>query len=363
MKIDSIISYLEELAPLCFQEEYDNSGLIIGDKSSDFKSALIALDCTEEVLNEAIEMNCNLLITHHPLIFKPIKKLTGSNPIERIIIKAIKHNLCIYSMHTNLDNVKYGVNKKIADIIGVENVKILSPKKNLLRQLVVYCPKKDCESLRLALFQAGAGSIGDYDYCSFNLQGKGTFRPLQNANPHVGDIGKIHTEDEERIEVVYSLNKEKEILSAMQESHPYEQIAYQLYTLENLLNDVGSGMIGDLAEPIEVDVFLTKIKDDMRAQCIRYTDAKKKFIRKVAICGGSGSFLLKEAKNSGADIYISSDFKYHEFFDSESIIIADIGHYESEQFTKNLIHDLLSKKFTNFAFLLSKTNTNPIKYL
>ena len=266
-------------------------------------------------------------------------------------------------MHTNLDNVKYGVNKKIADIIGVENVKILSPKKNLLRQLVVYCPKKDCESLRLALFQAGAGSIGDYDYCSFNLQGKGTFRPLKNANPHVGDIGKIHTEDEERIEVVYSLNKEKEILSAMQESHPYEQIAYQLYTLENLLNDVGSGMIGDLAEPIEVDVFLTKIKDDMRAQCIRYTDAKKKFIRKVAICGGSGSFLLKEAKNSGADIYISSDFKYHEFFDSESIIIADIGHYESEQFTKNLIHDLLSKKFTNFAFLLSKTNTNPIKYL
>jgi len=364
MNIKQITNFLESYAPLEYQESYDNCGLIIGDANAEVKGALITLDCTEAIIDEAIATGCNLVIAHHPIIFSGLKKLNGSNYIERAVIKAIKNDIAIYAIHTNLDNVHNGVSAKIAEKLGLENCKILAPKSDLLRQLVVYCPNANAETLKTALFEAGAGTIGDYDQCSFTSIGKGTFRANENCTPFVGEIGENHTENEDRIEVIYPKFKERAILDAMEVAHPYEQVAHQIYVLDNKHQLVGSGIIGELKTPVDAQVFLKNLKLNMQTDCVRHTSLVKQQIKTVAVCGGSGSFLLKNAKAAKADIFITADFKYHEFFDAENkIVIADIGHYESEQFTKDLIYDLLVKNFTKFAVRLSKVNTNPIKYL
>jgi dinuclear metal center YbgI/SA1388 family protein len=364
MKIKKITNYLESIAPLHFQESYDNAGLIVGDVSAEVSGVIITLDCTEEVVDEAIENKCNLIIAHHPIIFSGLKQLNGKNYMERTVIKAIKNDIAIYAIHTNLDNVKTGVSAKIADILGVKNCKILSPKKDLLRQLVVYCPLSDAEKVKTTLFNAGAGNIGNYDECSFTSKGEGTFRANEDCNPHLGEIGERHIEKEERIEVVFPKYLENSIISAMKLSHPYEEVAYQIYILDNVYENIGSGVVGELIKEIDAIKFLEQLKSKMKTDCIRHTNIVKGKIKKVAICGGSGSFLLKDAISAEADIFITADFKYHDFFDADNnIIIADIGHYESEQFTKDLIYDLLSKNFSKFAVRLSKVNTNPINYL
>ena len=364
MKIKDITSYLEEIAPLYYQEDYDNCGLIIGDENITLDGVLITLDCTEDIIDEAIAEGCNLIVAHHPIIFSGIKKLNGHNYIERTIIKAIKYDIAIYAIHTNLDNIKDGVNAKISERLGLQNTSILSPKKDILRQLAFYCPNKYVNQLRSALFELGAGSIGSYDHCSFSLSGRGTFRPSQESDPFVGEVGKMHIEDEERVEVIFPAYLEQSIILKLHELHPYEQVAYQIYLLDNMNQDIGAGLVGDLQKEEPTDKFLKRLKRQMNIDYIRCTSIVRDKIKKVAICGGSGSFLLNAAKSVGADIYISADFKYHDFFDAESsIIIADIGHYESEQFTKELIYDLLTKNFTKFAIRLSKVNTNPIKYL
>jgi len=364
MKIRNITDYLEEIAPLYLQESYDNSGLIIGDLENTVDGCLITLDCTEEVVEEAINNNCNLIITHHPIIFNPLKKIVGNSYIERIIIKAIKNDIAIYAIHTNLDNVYNGVNRKIAEKLGLINCEILLPKNKLLKQLVVYCPASHSEALKEAMINNGAGSFSNYDNCSFSSLGQASFRPKKGSSPFVGNIGEIYNAEEVRLEFSLQKDIEGSLIEAMKDNHPYEQVAYQIYDLDNFSDDIGSGMIGNLASEVDSEEFLNLIKKQMNTACIRYTQLTNKKIKRVAICGGSGSFLLQEAKNRKADIFISSDFKYHEFFDADKkIIIADIGHFESEQFTKELIYDFLSKKFTKFAVQLSNVNTNPINYL
>jgi len=364
MKIKEITDFLEGYAPLHYQESYDNSGLIVGDANAEVKGVLITLDCTEDVIDEAIAGNYNLVIAHHPIIFTGLKKLNGSNYIQRTVIKAIKTDIAIYAIHTNLDNVHNGVSAKIAEKLGLENCRVLAPKSDLLRQLVVYCPAKNAKELKTALFDTGAGAIGNYDQCSFTSVGMGTFSANENCKPFVGEIGEQHNENEDRIEVIYPKYKEKAILNAMKMAHPYEQIAHQTYVLENKHQLVGSGIVGELKKAVKTEAFLQHIKTNMKTDCVRYSNLVKKEVKRVAVCGGSGSFLLNNAKEVGADIFITADFKYHEFFDAENdIVIADIGHYESEQFTKDLIYDLLTKNFTKFAVRLSKVNTNPIKYL
>ncbi|MEE2954197.1 MAG: Nif3-like dinuclear metal center hexameric protein [Bacteroidota bacterium] len=364
MKIKNIITYLEEVAPLYYQESYDNSGLLLGNSELEVTSALIALDCTESIIEEAIQNKCNLIITHHPLIFSKLSKITGSDYIQRIIIKAIKHDIAIYAIHTNLDNIYHGVNHRISEKLGLVNTAILSPKDNLIMQLVVYCPKKYTKKIQKALFDSGAGNIGNYNECSFISQGIGTFQPLQEAQPKIGSIGERYSGNEERISVVFPKHLRFQIIKAMERAHPYEEVAYQIHTIDNLNQHVGSGMIGELLQPVSATKFLQYVKKKMQATNIRYSNIVKKQIKKVAVCGGSGSFLIQEAKCLEADIFITSDIKYHDFFLADNrIILADIGHYESEQFTKELISDLLIKKFPKFAVLLSKIRTNPINYL
>ncbi len=364
MKLREITDCIEAFAPLAYQESYDNAGLICGNKNMDITSALICIDSTEEVIDEAIELGCNLVIAHHPIVFKGLKKFNGANYVERVIIKAIQHNVAIYAAHTNLDNVHNGVNAKIAQKLGLVNCRVLSPQKNILKKLITFCPSDKAENVRKALFEAGAGGIGKYDECSFNSEGFGTFRAGKGTNPFVGEIGKQHKELEQRIETVFPTYLESKVLKALFSSHPYEEVAYDIYNLNNEVNTLGAGMIGELENEVKEEAFLAFVKEKMHAHGIRYTALRNKPIKKVAICGGSGSFLLEVAIKAGADIFISADFKYHQFFDAENrIVIADIGHYESEQYTMELFSDLLKENFNTFALHLSKINTNPINYL
>lgn len=363
MQIKDITQYLETIAPLALQESYDNSGLIVGDREAPVKGILISLDCTEEVVQEAIEKGCNLIVSHHPIVFSGLKKITGANYIERVVIKAIQNNIALYAIHTNLDNVlESGVNGKIAEKLGLKNTRILSPKGEILCKLVTYCPTAQADALRQAIFEAGAGVIGNYDQCSFNSEGVGTFRGNDGADPFVGKVGELHKENEVRIETVFPAWAQNSVVAALLAAHPYEEVAYDVYALKNKHPQTGAGIIGSLSDEMDANVFLEHLKNTMKADGIRYTSYAKK-IKTVSVCGGSGSFLLRDAMAQKADVLVTADFKYHQFFDAEGrIMIADIGHYESEQYTIELLGEILNKKFTTFAVLFTQVNTNPVNY-
>jgi dinuclear metal center YbgI/SA1388 family protein len=364
MKVKDITEYLESLAPRAYQESYDNAGLLTGEPSQEVTGVLATLDCTEEVIQEAIDGGMNMVVAHHPIIFKGLKKLTGSNYVERTILKAIRSNIAIYAIHTNLDNIHTGVNRKIGEKIGLKNLRILLPKKDTLSKLVTFAPAENAGAVLQALYDAGAGQIGNYKNCSFSIEGTGTFTPNTQANPHIGKPNELETVKEQRVEVLFSSHLEGRILGALKKAHPYEEVAYYLTTLTNENQEVGSGMIGELEQPMEPIAFLRRLKSSMNLNTIRHTQLLDKKVKKVAICGGSGSFLLSHAIKNGADFFVTADFKYHEFFDADGkIAIADIGHYESEFFTKELIVELLKEKFPTFALNFSSTNTNPISYL
>ncbi len=364
MKLIEITSFLEKTAPLSYQEDYDNSGLIVGDPNQEITEALISLDCTEEVLDEAIANGCNLIISHHPIVFRGLKKFTGKNYVERVIIKAIKNNIAIYAIHTNYDNVLHGVNSKICQQLEIDKPRILSPKNNLLKKLVTYVPEKYSEEVKDALFLSGAGNVGEYSECSFSTSGTGTFMAGEAADPFVGEKGKRHHENEVRVEMIYTSNQEREILQALHFAHPYEEVAYNLYHLDNKHPQIGSGMIGNLKTEMDETQFLIHIKNKLNVNVIRYTNLRNKPVKRVAVCGGAGSFLLQQAISAGADFFITADFKYHEFFDADKkIVIADVGHFESEQFTQQLLLEIITEKFPNFALRLTQKNTNPINYL
>jgi len=359
----AICSYFEEIAPLALQESYDNSGLIVGHPEEKVTGILVSLDCTEAVVAEAIQKNCNLIVCHHPIVFSGLKKLNGNNYVEKVVIKAIRNQVGILALHTNLDNVFQGVNQVFAAKIGLSNCKILKPISGNVIHLSVFVPAANAEALKQGLFDAGAGHIGNYDQCAFQTNGTGSFRPLENSNPFSGQKGKTEIIEELKIEVVFQKHLKNKVLAALYKNHPYEEVAYQCIELLNPNQTIGSGMIGELNQVLTVSEFLKHLKTSMKLEMIRFTNFEEKPIKKVAVCGGAGSFLLKEAIAQGADAFVSADFKYHEFFDvQDRLLIADIGHFESEKYTKDLISDLIIKKFPNFAVLLSQTNTNPVNY-
>ena len=364
MKVKDVAKAIERFAPLAYQENYDNSGLQVGQADMEVEGILITLDITEQVLDEARERGCNMIVAHHPLLFSGLKQISGRNPIERIVRRAIKEDLALYACHTNLDNVRNGVNAIIAEKLALTNTAVLSMKMDTLCKLYTYVPQDAADKVREALFAAGAGDIGKYRECSFSTQGSGSFRPGEDADPAIGQPGGPREYvDEIKIEVILQRHQQLSVLKALFAAHPYEEVAYEIIALQNPNQDVGSGMVGSLPEPMGGIQFLAHLKDRMQVDCIRHTNLLDKPVEKVAVCGGSGSFLLKEAIAAGADVFVTADFKYHQFFDAEGkIVIADIGHYESEQFSKELLADILKIKFPNFAILLSNLSTNPVKY-
>ncbi len=364
MKVGDIVDFFEQIAPLAYQESYDNSGLIVGDRRIEVQSILLTLDVTPAVVEEAVALGANLIVAHHPIIFSGLKRITGRDYVEQSVILAIKNDIAIYAAHTNFDSVMCGVNRAIAQKLGVQNPRILQPLDQQLLKLVTFVPQGYADRVRAALLDAGAGHIGRYSNCSFSTDGTGTFRAELGANPFVGSIGELHSESEVRIETVLPKPLQGKVIAALMDSHPYEEVAYDLYPLANTYNEVGLGMVGEMEHPMESMAFLRFVKEAFSAGCVRHTRLVSSSIRRVAFCGGSGASLLKEAISARADAFITADFKYHQFFDAnDKILIIDIGHYESEQFTIELFYDYLSKKFPNFAVFKSNITTNPINYL
>jgi dinuclear metal center YbgI/SA1388 family protein len=364
MKLKEIINILEELAPLAYAEDFDNVGLLVGDNEQQISGIVVCHDALEAVIDEAIAKKCNLVVCFHPIIFSGLKKITGKNYVERAILKAIKNDIAIYAIHTALDNHKDGVNKIFCNVLGLKNSKILVPKQNFIQKLITYTIPENAEKLRNALFKAGAGKIGNYEDCSFNSQGIGTYMGNQNSNPAIGEKFEFVEAQEIKIEVTFEKYLQSKILKALFANHVYEEVAYEVYDLQNSHQNIGLGMIGELETPIDEKEFLYFVKQKMQSGVIRHSELLGKKVTKVAVLGGSGSFAIKNAIQAGADIFLTADLKYHDFYQAEnSIVLADIGHFESERFIKNYIVDFLKEKITNFAVVLSEINTNPVKYL
>ncbi len=364
MKLSEIITAFESVVPIAYQEDYDNSGLVVGDAGMDITAALLCIDVTEEVVAEALRLGANLIISHHPVIFRPLKRITGNSYVEKIILSAITYKIALYSSHTSLDNLYEGVNHKICLKLGLQQLKILAPLQNELKKLVTYVPSAKAAEVRQALFHAGAGKIGAYDSCSFNTEGKGSFRASEESHPYAGEIGKLHFEDETRIETVFPARLKSRIIKALLTSHPYEEVAYDIFPMENPYEMAGSGMIGELSEPTDALKFLNHLKSTFRCQILKHSRLIGKPVKKIAVCGGSGSFLIHKAISAGADVFITGDVKYHQFFDAgDQIVLVDIGHYESEQFTIEIFYEILIKNLPNFAVHFSSINTSPIYYI
>jgi len=363
MLVNDILNCITEVAQLQWQESYDNAGLQVGDLSAEAHKALICLDITEEVVDEAIAKNCNVIVSHHPLIFKGLKHLTPQTYIERAVMKAIKHDIAMISMHTNLDNSCLGVSRILAERLGLKDLHILQPLEGHLKKLVVYVPLSAAEAVRNAMFEAGAGCIGNYDSCSFNVQGRGSFRAGEMAHPYVGEIGKVHFEDEVRIETVVPKYALSQVIAAMLKVHPYEEVAYDVFALENEFQQAGAGMIGELENPMEEVDFLQLVSETIESPCLRHSALTGRKIQRVALCGGSGSPFMGDAMRQKADAYLTADIKYHDFFIPEGrLLMVDGGHFETEQFTKELICELIRKKFPTFAAVIADTNTNAVHY-
>lgn len=362
-KVSEIINCITDVAPLQLQEDYDNSGLLVGDPNNEVESALITFDITEEAIDEAIEKNCKLIISHHPIIFKGLKKLTQQTYIERIVAKAIKNDIALACMHTNLDNSNQGVSVALAQQLGLKNIKILDPMKNKLAQVVVFCPVEQAEAVRRAMCDAGAGHTGNYDQCAFNAEGKGCFRALEGSHPYVGNQDELHFESETRIETIVPTFMVGKVIAAMKNVHPYEEPAYNIYPVENEYEQAGGGAFGTLETPMNETDFLNLVQQKLNIPCLKHSKLIGREISKVAVCGGSGAFLIGKARSCGADIYITSDIKYHDYFDAEGkIVLVDAGHYETEQFSKEIIKGLINKKFPKFATLISERSKNPVHY-
>lgn len=364
MIIQDVIDQLEKLAPLAYAEDFDNVGLLVGNKNAALTGILVTLDTLESVIDEAVENNCNLIVSFHPIIFKGLKKLNGSSYVERVVEKAIKQDVAIFAIHTALDNCLNGVNDIICDRLEISNKKILLPQKGTIKKLTTYVPQKDADAVRTALFHSGAGTIGNYVNCSFNTQGTGTYKGNEASNPKIGQRGEYHEELETQVSVTFKRHLERQILQILFANHPYEEVAFEITTLDNYNQHIGMGMIGDLKNEMSIDAFFEFVKEKMKVSCIRHSAIVKKKVQRIAVLGGSGSFAIAAAKAAKADVFITADLKYHDFFSAEDqLVLVDIGHYESEQFTKTFLANYLSKKITNFAVVLSKINTNPVKYL
>ena len=363
MKIRDVVTSLESLAPLSLQEGYDNAGLITGDENAICTGILTSLDATEAVVDEAIKKGCNLIVSHHPIVFSGLKKITGKNYVQKAVINAIKNNVALYAIHTNLDNILNGVNGRIASLLELKNISVLAPKESQLRKLYTFVPVANADKIRQAIFDAGGGHIGDYEECSFNAGGIGTFKGGANTDPFVGKPGELHRENEIKVEVIFPVWLESRIIKSLLNAHPYEEVAYDVIKLENRFSSIGSGIIGELTQPMDESGFLKNLKEKFNLQVIKHTQLRNEPVNKVALCGGAGSFLISSALAAGVDFYITSDIKYHEFFDANNkMVIADIGHYESEQFTINLLQEFLEQKFPTFAVLKTEVNTNPVRY-
>ena len=363
MTIQKVITEIEKHIAISQAEDFDNVGLLCGLPERNVSGILVCHDALENIVEEAIHRNCNLIVCFHPIIFSGLKSLTGKNYVERAVLKAIENKVAIYAIHTAFDNDFHGVNAGICNLLGLKNLKILQPKKDNLKQLNVYVPNDHSENVKEALFSAGAGNIGFYDECSFKIEGKGTFRPIEGSSPFSGEQNIRENADEAMISVIFESFKQNQIVAAMKAAHPYEEVAHQIYQLENDNQYSGLGMYGEFETEVDENYFLNLVKEKFNLNIIKHSDLNNKKIRRVGVLGGSGASGIKAALSKKCDAYLTGDLKYHDYFLAESkMLICDIGHYESEQLVSQQLFEILSQKFSTFAVLKSSEKTNPVNY-
>ena len=361
VKIKDIANALEMFAPLPLQDGFDNAGLQIGLTEAEVAGVLLCLDVTEAVVDEAVALGCNLIVSHHPLIFSPLKRITGSNYVERCVIKALSNGIAIYSAHTNIDNAPGGVNYRIAEKLGLQNVRILVPKEDALLKLAVYVPVSAADAVRSALFAAGCGNIGNYDSCSYNVEGFGTFKANEGCNPFCGEVGELHREEEVRIETVLPAYLKNKVVAALLKAHPYEEPAYDIYQLKNSWGSVGSGVIGELPAECDELELLQCVKERFAVGCVRHTPLLGKAVKRVALCGGAGGSFAGAAMAAGADVYITGEARYHDLFSyTGKMLVAVIGHYESEQYTMDIFKEIILGACPGIRVVTTTVNTNPL---
>lgn len=363
MLLKEVITQIEHKIILPQAEDFDNVGLLCGNADREVTGILVCHDALEAVVDEAAEAGCNLIVCFHPIIFSGLKSLTGKNYVERAVMKAIENKIAIYAVHTAWDNDYFGVNYRICEELKLKNQTILMPKKHGLQQLVVYVPKDYSEKVKQAAFDAGAGNIGFYDECSFSVSGKGNFRPLPGSDPFEGEECVRESTEEDVLYFIFESYRQKKVLAKVREAHPYEEMAYQIYQLENENAYEGLGRYGDLEEEMEECEFFNLVKETFALQVIRHSESIGKKIRRIGVLGGSGASGISAALAAGCDAYLTGDLKYHDFFRAEGrMLLCDIGHFESERFVTQQLFQIFSEKFTKFAVLKSNVNTNPVKY-
>ena len=351
-------------APLPLQDGFDNAGLQVGLTDAEVTGVLLCLDVTEAVVDEAVALGCNLIVSHHPLIFSPLKRVTGATYVERCVIKALANGLAVYSAHTNLDNAPGGVNYRIAAKLGLQNVRILVPKEGALLKLSVYVPVAHADAVRSALFAAGCGNIGNYGSCSYNAVGYGTFEAGEGANPFCGSVGSLHKEEEVRIDTIMPAYIKGRVVKALMAAHPYEEPAFDIYPLQNSWNSVGAGIIGELPVAVGETAFLQQVKDTFAVGSVRHTGLLGKAVKRVALCGGAGGSFAGAAVAAGADVYITGEARYHDLFNYDgTMVVAVIGHYESEQFTMEIFKEIISGACPQVQVKTTSVCTNPIHYM
>jgi dinuclear metal center YbgI/SA1388 family protein len=361
--VAELLKKIEEIIYPSWQEHYDNAGFQIGNPTDELTGVVVSLDVTFDVLNFAVQEGANLIISHHPMFFHPLKNILLDNERGKLVAYCIENKLNIYSIHTNLDKSALGINYSIAEELGLKNIETLAPEKGYLKKLVTFCPHEFADKVRDAIFQAGAGVIGNYDSCSYNVEGYGTFKGNEQTNPFVGEKGKLHKEPETRIETIFPAEKEAKVIEALLTSHPYEEVAYDIYSLDNIWPQVGLGAVGYLFQPMPLDVFLQEVKRIFEVPFVKYSKGFQTEIKRVAVCGGTGISLLSRAVASGADVFITSDIKYHDFQQAYGKIhLIDVGHYEMEMLGMKKIYEYIFKLLHNFAKVKLYRNQNIVQY-
>lgn len=363
LPLKTLLAGLEQWVPFVWQENYDNAGLILGDPNQQIRKALVCFDVTPEVVDEAVRNEADLILSHHPAIFKGIKRINPASRLGYMLKQSLCHDIAWCALHTNLDNTLSGVNSWLCEHLGLQEVRPLVPLQGIYGKLQVYVPEAYAEKLRQALAEAGCGAGTKYDTCSYTSRGEGRFRAGSQAHPFTGRIGELHCEAECKIECLYPLHKTRQVLDVLRTNHPYEEPAFDLLPLQNEAVEQGAGAIGILPETMQERELLDKLKELTGVHCIRHSGFQGRRIKKIALCGGSGGSFIANACGQKADVYITGDLKYHDFTDTEpGTWLVDIGHFESEKFAMELIFRFIRKNFPNFAVSISEQAKNPVSF-
>lgn len=368
MIVKELIKYLEDWAPPGAAWEKDNVGLLVGSGDEKIENIFLSLELTGEVLEQALKKNCNFIFTHHPLIFNPVKNLdVNKNPNSKLIYKLIKNDINLFSAHTNLDFTKDGVSFTLAKKLKLNKITFLKNEESNQFKVVVFLPETNLDEVASAMFNQGAGIIGEYNNCSFRTNGIGTFKGSANSNPFIGKKENFEKANEVRLEVLVDSWKLNKVINAMLKSHPYEEPAYDIYPLRNKNVNYGAGAIGELDNEMNVNEFLKHVEKSLLLSNFRFVNGNKRRIKKVAVCGGSGSELLNDAISKNADVFITADIKYHTFHDAKNkILLIDAGHYETEvvilKIVEEKIKKLIKEKKENIKVYKYSSSTNPVKF-